>query len=342
MHIMTERTIKSKASFRILFAGLAYTLFAICVLSMNGIAENNAAAKIVSSPELGKPFDSPQQAADALIKASRDYDIPELMAIFGQNGKDFIIGGDEVQDKHNAMAFARDADAKNRVLINKKDPNKATMIVGEEGWPLPVPLVKKSGKWYFDAKAGREEILYRRIGANELDAITICRGYVDAQREYALEPHDGVNQYAQRIISTTGKQDGLYWKNPDGTSGGPIGEQIAQAIEEGYNSANVKKGGFHGYYFKVLKGQGPAAPLGRIDYVIEGVMIGGFALIAVPAEYRVTGIKTFIVSNGGIVYQKDLGPDSLKIAKEMELYNPDKTWQPTYDRWPTNDAAAQP
>jgi Protein of unknown function (DUF2950) len=194
--------------------------------------------------------------------------------------------------------------------------------------------------------AGRQEILYRCIGENELDAIQACRGYVEAQKVYALTIHNdsGVNQYAQKIISTPGKQDGLYWKNADGTSGGPIGEEVAKAIEEGYNYNNVKQGGFHGYYFKILKGQGPAAPIGRINYVIEGVMIGGFALVAVPAEYKVTGVKTFIVSNDGIVYQKDLGPNSLEIAKKMELYNPDSTWQPTDDAWPESveEAASTP
>lgn len=329
---------KSNCSFHVLFTGLASILLA-CVLSVSGIAQTKSAARPSQSARL---FDNPQQAADALIKASTKYDIPELMAIFGPDGKDFITGGDEVQDKNNAMAFAKDATEKHAVEINKANSNKAALIVGEREWPLPVPLVKKNGKWYFDAKAGRQEILYRRIGANELDAITICRGYVEAQREYALEPHDGVNQYAQKIMSTPGKQDGLYWKNSDGTLGGPIGEQIAQALEEGYNYDNTRKGGFHGYYFKILKGQGAAAPLGRLDYVIEGVMIGGFALVAVPAEYRVTGVKTFIVSNDGIVYEKDLGPDSLKIAKEMDLYNPDKTWRPTHDEWPPAVAKAQP
>jgi hypothetical protein len=164
---------------------------------------------------------------------------------------------------------------------------------------------------------------------------------VEAQKEYALEPHDGVNQYAQKIISTPGKKDGLYWKNEDGTSGGPIGDEVAKALEEGYNFSNVKQGGFHGYYFKILKGQGPAAPMGRIDYVIEGIMIGGFGLVAVPAEYRVTGVKTFIVSNDGVVYQKDLGPNSLEIVKKMELYNPDKTWQPTDDEWPAATVVAK-
>jgi Protein of unknown function (DUF2950) len=324
---------KSKFSFSALFAILTLAVLA-CLLPISTVAQSQPAAQ---GP---KAFDTPQQAADELIKAAGTYDVPGLMAIFGPDGKDFVSGGDQVRDKNNAIDFGKEAGAKNSVEISKSNPNLATIIVGEEQWPLPVPLVKKNGKWYFNAKAGRQEILFRRIGANELDAITICRGYVEAQKEYALEPHDGINQYAQKIISSPGKKDGLYWKNEDGTSGGPIGEEVAKAIEEGYNYSNVKEGGFHGYYFKILKGQGPAAPIGRINYVIEGVMIGGFALVAVPAEYRVTGVKTFIVSNDGVVYQKDLGPDSLKIAKEMELYNPDKTWQPTDDEWPTAVAAA--
>src|SRR5271157_2586797 len=288
-----------------------------------------------------KAFDTPQQAAEALIKAATDYNVPELMAIFGPDGEDFIESADTVRDKNNGMAFAKEAAAKNSIEVSKSNPNRATIIVGDEGWPFPVPLVKKTGKWYFNAKEGRQEILYRRIGANELDAITVCRGYVSAQKEYASEIHDdsGVNQYAQKIFSSPGKQDGLYWKNADGTSAGPIGEAVAKALEEGYSTG---KDGFHGYYFKILKGQGPAAPLGKLNYVIEGIMIGGFALAAVPTEYRVTGAKTFIVSNGGIVYQKDLGADSLEIVKKMELYNPDKTWQPTDDEWPQNVATVTP
>jgi Protein of unknown function (DUF2950) len=150
--------------------------------------------------------------------------------------------------------------------------------------------------------------------------------------------HDdsGVNQYAQKIISTPGKHDGLYWQNEDGAAGGPIGETIAQAIDEGYSTA--ERSGHHGYYFKVLTGQGPAARLGQLDYVVEGVMIGGFALVAVPAQYRVTGVKTFMVSYDGVVYQKDLGPDSLNIVRKMERYNPDKTWRPTNDEWPSENS----
>jgi hypothetical protein len=200
-------------------------------------------------------------------------------------------------------------------------------LVGNEDWPFPVPIVKRGEKWSFDAKAGRQELLYRRIGANELDAIQICHGYVEAQHEYALQPHQGydVNQYAQRIISSPGKQDGLAWQEPDGSWGGPIGEKIARAIEQGYSSRSEP---YHGYFFKILKGQGPAAPLGEMDFVMKGVMIGGFALVAAPAEYGVTGVETFIVSHDGVVYEKDLGPNSLDEFTRMELFNPDKSWAP--------------
>jgi Protein of unknown function (DUF2950) len=339
VRIMTsEENMKSRLfSSNVVIATFVLILIA-CALPGMAAAQSQPAAKPAATGP--KAFDTPQQAAEAVIKAAGDYDVPELMSIFGPDGEDFVSGGDQVQDKNNAVAFAKEAQAKNSVSVSKSNPNRATIVVGDEEWPFPVPLVKKNGKWYFNAKEGREEILYRRIGANELDAITVCRGYVEAQKEYSLQIHDdsGVNQYAQKIFSTPGKQDGLYWKNPDGTSGGPIGEAVAKALAEGYTTG---KGGFHGYYFKILKGQGPAAPLGKIDYVIEGIMIGGFALVAVPAEYRVTGVKTFIVSNDGIVFQKDLGPDSLNVVKNMELYNPDKTWQVTDDQWPQSVAVAQ-
>jgi hypothetical protein len=317
---------------------VAYSVCAmVCFWCLFSIAKDAQAQ--TAAPSAPKAFDTPQQASEALITAAGTYDVPTLMAIFGPDGKDFVESADPVEDKNNAMAFAAEARAKNSITIDPSTPSKAVIIVGEEEWPLPVPIIKKNGKWYFDAKAGRQAILFRRIGANELDAIQVCHGYVEAQKEYAMEIHDdsGVNQYAQKIFSTPGKQDGLYWKNADGTSDGPIGDAVAKALAEGYS---VGKGGFHGYYFKILKGQGPAARFGKIDYVIEGVMIGGFALVAVPAEYRVTGVKTFIVNNNGIVYQKDLGPDSLEIVKNMELYNPDSTWQPTNDQWPPSVADA--
>jgi hypothetical protein len=277
-----------------------------------------------------KTFDTPQQAADAMILAVKNDDVAALLEIFGPDGKDFVDTKDSVQDKNSRATFAAMAAEKMHVDTDPHNPNRAILSVGNEDWPTPVPIVKQGGKWHFDSKAGRTEIIDRRIGDNELTAITICRGYVEAQEAYAEQIHDnsGVNQYAQRIISTPGKQDGLAWQNADGSWGGPVGETAAKALAEGYVD---KKQPFHGYHFKVLKGQGPAARLGQIDYVIGGAMIGGFALVAVPAEYGVTGVMTFIVSYDGVVYQKDLGPDSLSIVNKMELYNPDKTWQPTDD-----------
>ena len=280
----------------------------------------------------GKAFATPKEAADAFVQAAADYNVPALLAILGKDGQYLVDTKDEVQDKKRAATFAAKAKEKEEVVTDPKNKTVATLIVGNDDFPLPVPIVQKGGKWYFDSKAGREEVLRRRIGANELDAITICRGFDDAQQEYARTIHDnsGVNQYAQKIISTPGKQDGLAWQNPDGTWGGPIGEGVAKAIGEGYGS-RVEP--FHGYYFKVLKGQGPSARLGQLDYVVEGAMIGGFAMVAWPAEYRVTGVQTFIVSYDGVVYQKDLGPDTAKVAAAMGRYDPDKTWTETDDDW---------
>ncbi len=314
---------------------------ALSSLSLFALAAPQQDASAKKAPVAQKSFDTPEAAGEAVIKAASDYDVQTLLAIFGPNSKSFIEGADPVRDKNVAEEFGKLGTAKHSIQTDPKKPDQATLIVGEYDWPFPVPIVKRNGKWVFDSKAGRTEILYRRIGANELDAIAACRGYVRAQHEYAETRHDGamVNQYAQKIISTPGKQDGLQWKNPDGTDGGPISEAVAKAIEEGYSFGGDKPKPFHGYYYKILKGQGPAAPLGRIDYVIQGAMIGGFALVAVPAEYRVTGVKTFIVNQDGVVYQKDLGPDSLKIAKEMELYNPDKTWHSTEDEWPADAVA---
>jgi len=280
-----------------------------------------------ASPAKPRTFDTPEQAAETLVAAAEKFDVAGLEAIFGPAGHDLIVTGESVRDKETATAFAAQARIKMAVALDRSNKNRAILSIGNDDWPSPVPLVKSGGKWFFDVKSGRQEILYRRIGRNELDAIQICHGYVEAQHEYALQKRDGydVNQYAQRIVSTPGKQDGLAWKNPDGTWSGPIGEKIANAIEQGYSSRSEP---YHGYHFKVLKGQGPAAPLGELDYVVKGVMIGGFALIAAPAQYRVTGVKTFMVSQDGVVYQKDLGSNTLEIAKKIERFNPDKTWDP--------------
>jgi len=281
-----------------------------------------------------KQFDTPKQAADALIQVATNLDVTAAKEILGPDGEDLISSEDPVMDKNRATAFANKAKEKMSVQTDKKNPNQAILVVGNDDFPLPIPIAKKNGKWFFDTKIGREEILNRRVGENELNAIEICRGFDDAQHEYAEEKHDGskVTQYAQRILSTPGKHDGLAWQDPDGTWGGPVGEEVAKALEEGYSfqpGGNPKP--YHGYYFKVLKGQGPAAPGGEIDFMVGGAMIGGFALAAAPAEYRVTGVMTFIVGPDGIVYEKDLGPDTLKTFQSMDKYNPDKTWKETED-----------
>ena len=285
------------------------------------------AQKTVEPAGAVKTFDSPRQAADALIDAADRFDVGALATLFGPADKDFVLSGEPAQDRQRARKFVDEARKKNSVSLDPKTGRRAFLLVGQESWPFPIPIVKRGAKWSFDAKAGRQELLYRRIGANELDAIAICRGYVEAQHEYALKTRDGyeVNQYAQRIISTAGKQDGLAWQKSDGTWDGPVGEAIARAIEQGYTSRAEP---YHGYFFKVLKGQGPAAPLGQMDFVVKDVMIGGFALVAAPAEYRVTGVKTFIVSHDGVIYQKDLGRATLDEFRKMERFNPDKSWTP--------------
>jgi hypothetical protein len=264
-----------------------------------------------------------------------------LKEILGPGSDDIVASEDAVQDKNRAAEFVAKAKEKHSIEMDAKNPNSATLIVGNDDWPLPIPIVKKGGKWYFDTKTGREVILLRRIGANELDALEICRGFVEAQHDYAADKHDDskVNQYAQKIISTPGKQDGLAWQNADGTWAGPLGEEVAKALEQGYSDKGKP---YHGYFFKVLKGQGKNAPMGEMDFVVGGAMIGGFGLVASPAEYKVTGVQTFIVGPNGIVYQRDLGPETLTAFKTMEKFDPDKTWKETDDHWPDDtDVATQ-
>lgn len=297
-------------------------------------------AGVVSAQPAAPPqkgFSTPQLAVDELLKAADANDLAALQELFGPNGKDLVSTGDPVQDKNYIAAFAAKAREKKAVVVDPRNSSRAILSLGAEDWPAPVPIVKRKGKWYFDSEAGRREILNRRIGANELDAIQTCRLFAEAQWEYASSAQDSsiTKQFAQRIISSPGKRDGLYWLNEDGTPGGPLSEEVAKAIQEGYSPGS----GYHGYHFKVLKGQGKAAPLGELDYVIGGIMIGGFALMAVPIDYDVTGVKTFMISHQGIVYEKDLGPDTLSIAKGIERYDPDKTWRRTDDGWPSEDAA---
>jgi Protein of unknown function (DUF2950) len=293
-------------------------------------ARENPPATAAASTVETRTFDTPQQAVDALINAAEKFDVSALLQIFGPGGGDIVLSGEYAQDQQHAANFVAEAREKKSVSVDPKSGTRAFLLVGDEDWPFPVPLAKKGDKWFFDGKAGRQELLYRRIGANELDAIDVCHGYVEAQHEYALQKRDGyeVNQYAQRIISTPGKQDGLAWQNADGSWAGPIGEKIARTIEQGYSTGDP----YHGYFFKILKGEGPSAPLGEMDFVVKGVMIGGFALVAAPAEYGVTGVKTFMVSHDGIVYEKDFGPKTLAEFQKMERFNPDQSWIPVPEK----------
>jgi len=271
-------------------------------------------------------FSTPEEAAAALVAAAEKFDRPALKTILGSDGTPLVQSGDSVQDRNDATGFAAEAKTAQRLDFDSAKTS-AVLMVGATDWPLPMPIVKREdGKWSFDAASGKEEILYRRIGRNELDAIDVARVFVEAQHTYALVKHDSarVNQYAQRVVSTPGKQDGLAWQAPDGTWQGPVAVGVARAIAQGYSEHNPYKG----YYYRILKGQGPAAPLGQMDFMVGGAMIGGFGLVAAPAEYRVTGVKTFIVSHDGIVYEKDLGEKTLDEFKKMELYNPDSTWTP--------------
>jgi hypothetical protein len=306
----------------------------VCAFAWTLIAAPQQASRTVGpaapNPSAAKRFDSPQQAADALVSAAANFDVTALMGILGPDGNDIVFSGEFGLDRKHAADFATEASEKKSVSVDPNSGKRAFLLVGNEDWPFPVPLVQANQKWFFDSKAGRQELVHRRIGANELDAIEICRGYVEAQHEYAMRQRTlyDVNQYAQRIVSSPGKQDGLAWQNSDGTWDGPIGQNIARAIEQGYTSSSEP---YHGYFFKILKSQGPAAPLGEIDFVVKGVMIGGFALVAAPAVYSVTGVKTFIVSHDGVVYEKDLGQETLDQFKKMDRFNPDTSWTPVTD-----------
>jgi hypothetical protein len=306
----------------------ARVITAALLLTFVMIFVSGAGSQTNPTPK-SRAFVTPEDAANTLIDAAEKYDEAALAEILGPDSYDIIHTGEPARDSEKVKEFAAHARTKMSIDVNKTK-NRATMVVGDEDWPFPVPIVKTGASWFFNAKSGRQEILRRRIGRNELDAIEICRGYVEAQHAYALRKREGyeVNQYAQRIISTSGEKDGLAWKNADGTWDGPIGEKVAAAIAQGYNTRTEP---YHGYYFKVLKGQGRAAPLGELDYVIKGVMIGGFALVASPAQYKNTGVKSFIVSQDGVVYEKDLGPLTLEFFKNMDRFNPDKSWTPVLE-----------
>jgi hypothetical protein len=271
-------------------------------------------------------FGSADEAAKALVAAASANDSAALLKIFGPAGKDIIESGDTNEDKAGREHFAGLAKQKMNVEPAPGNPNRATLIVGPDDWPFPVPLVRKTGKWFFDSSSGRVEVLARRVGRNEMTAIDVTRGYVEAQMEYASHDRsgEGVLQYAQRIISTPGKKDGLYWEGePENLVPKSFADASAAMFAEG-----KKPVPYHGYYFHILKAQGSNAQGGVMDYLVNGKMVGGFALVAYPAEYGVSGIKTFIVNHRGVVFEKDMGSATGTLARQITRFDPDKTWKP--------------
>jgi hypothetical protein len=270
-------------------------------------------------------YKTPQDAVDALVASAKSGDEKAALVVLGQDGQDIISSGDKVSDDAVRARFVASYDAKHQVTI--EGDNKAVLIIGDNDYPFPIPLHhNKNGTWSFDTDEGRIEVLARRIGHNELDTIQTCLAYVDAQNDYAAKDRGaGIGAYAQRFISTEGKKDGLYWPTAQGEEESPLGPLFAAASAQGYQ-ADQGRTPYHGYYYKILTKQGPGATGGAADYVVNGKMIGGFGLVAYPAEYRNSGVMTFIVNHDGTVFQKDLGPKTDEIAEAMTAFNPDKSW----------------
>lgn len=297
----------------------------------NSSASSPPAQPSVQAPDAPAPgqpvFDTAEEASSAMLAAVKDQDHDRVHLLLGPQWKD-LVSGDKVEDANAFKEFAQRA--AEYTQLQKQDDSTSILYVGNDHWPFPIPIAKASdGKWFFDTAAGKTEILARRIGQNELDAIEVCHDYVEAQREYARKDRDGsgVLKYAQRIQSTPGKMDGLYWPAAPDQEQSPLGHFFAAAAAKGYEqTAGHPHEPYEGYHFRVLKRQGPAAPGGKFDYVVNGNMVAGFALVAFPVDYGASGIMTFIVNQQGDVYQKDLGPDTTKLARKISEYNPDKTW----------------
>lgn len=281
-----------------------------------------------AQPQTAQPtFATPEDAIHAVGDAAEHNDTAAMLKLFGPGGKDLVEPAADAGARENRANFARMLHEKLLVERDPTSPNRVTFSVGADEWPFPIPLVRnKAGQWYFDAAQGKVEVLARRIGRNELNAVEVCRGYVEAQMEYAQRDWDAdqILEYAQKIVSTPGQKDGLYW---EGAPDSLVPKSFAAAAEAAAE-AGKKPEPYHGYFYRILKAQGPAADGGAVNYVVKGEMIGGFALVAWPAEYGVTGVKTFIVNHRGIVYEKDLGPATQTVAHQMTQFNPDKGWHP--------------
>jgi len=281
----------------------------------------------LAAPSAQKTFKSPEAAVQALIKAAQSPDTKAVLGVLGQDAEPLVNSGDPVADKNAREGFLAKYKAKNS--LDKSVANKATLNVGEDDWPFPIPVVMKNGAWYFDSAAGIEETINRRVGENELATIQSCLAYVDAQREYYLRnvQKDPLQHYANTLISSPGKKDGLYWPVAANESQSPLGEEFVAARAEGYLLPGTPKGSpYHGYIYRMLTSQGPDAPGGAYDYMVNGELFGGFGLIAFPADYGNSGVMTFIVNQDGVVYSRDLGPNTQKVAMGIVEFNPDKMW----------------
>ena len=276
-----------------------------------------------------RAFATPEEAVRTLVDAAKQGNVDLMLAIFGPDGRELAATSDPATARVKFKVFA--VAAAERTRLDDEGPNRKTLVIGHEDWAFPVPLVKAADGWRFDTAAGKEEILARRIGGNELAVIATCRAYVTAQRRYAQQGHDGkpAGLYAMKIASDPGTENGLYWVAASGRKPSPLGETLAQAAEDGRAVNAAGRRSFHGYYFKILTSQGPAAAGGARNYVVNGAMSGGFALVAWPAEYAVTGVMTFVVNQDGVVLEKDLGSATSAVAEKMTTYNPDKTWRPS-------------
>jgi hypothetical protein len=276
--------------------------------------------------EAQRTFQTPQEAIQATIDAAEHNDTAALLQLFGPEGKDIVESGDAAEDTDSRAEFARSAHEKLQIEEDPLNPDRVTFTVGEQEWPFPVPVIRRDGKWLLDSDTGRVEVLARRVGRNELNAMEVCRGYAEAQLEYAAAARDGdrVLKYAQKIAATPGKQDGLY---AEGVPDPLVSRAFAEAAAANLSTGGKKSEPYHGYYFRVLKSQGPDATGGAFDYVVNGKMIGGFALVAWPAEYGVSGIRTLLINHEGVVYEKDLGAGTATGARQMTRFNPDKSWE---------------
>jgi len=325
---------RSKSSFKKAFSSGLFEFAALAMFIAIGFPSRSWAQQASQ-----KTFSSAEDATDALVAAAQNNDENRLTEILGPNGKSLVKSGDDIEDTTDRSTFVEKYQQMHRLV--KEPDGTTTLYIGDENWPMPIPLANNGRVWYFDTAAGKKEILYRRVGRNEISTIRVCEELVAAQEEY-YSAHN--NEYAQKILSDEGQQDGLYWKADNGQPQSPIGPLVAQAVAEGYTPGHdgAPSTPYRGYFYRLLLRQGPSAPGGTKSYVIDGKMTGGFAFIAYPAEYKTSGVMTFIVGSDGVVYRKDIGPNTVTLARDLKSFNPDATWKRDEDQQEETAAKQMP